>query len=149
MPRVEKSATVPARPEEVFDYVSVRENAPKFVPNLSVSDIRGPDGLGQKWAWEYRMIGVPVRGEAEMVRFDAPRSHTFTTTGMVPGAWTYAVAPDGGGSRVTVTIDYELPDTVLARIADKVAIHRTNESQVEKIVQNLHDIFAGPGRPGT
>ncbi|HYE20327.1 MAG TPA: SRPBCC family protein [Tepidisphaeraceae bacterium] len=146
MPRAQKKTIVPAPQDQVFDYVSTRANAESFVPSLKVHDVVGPDGLGQRWQWEYRVLGIPVRGEAEMVAFDPPHAHTFKTTGMVPSTWTYAVAPvDAQSSELTLTVDYELPDSILGRLADALAVGPMNEAQADRIVANVREHFTNKG----
>src|SRR5947209_4651415 len=110
---IEQSASIPAPPDRVFAFIAERQNATRLVPNLArVWDINpAQGGVGQTWKWEYRMLGIPISGDARMTAFEPGRRCEFKTAGKVDSTWIYTVAPDGAGSAVTVSVDYTVPDT--------------------------------------
>jgi hypothetical protein len=66
----------------------------------------------------------------------------FTTSGKLKSTWTYAVAPAGGGSDVTIAVEHDIPDTVLGKVADRVALGRLGESSTQQALDNLAAQFA-------
>jgi hypothetical protein len=144
MPRIEKQAVVAGSAQDVFAFLSNRMNAPKLVPNLiRVWDIEPPQpGVGQNWKFEYRLLGMGFEGQAKMTKFE-PGSHLeFQTTGKLDSTWSYHVKPQQSGSQVTVAVEYQLPDTLWAKIKDRVAYSRINEAQAEELLTNLSAQFA-------
>ncbi|MGH9360941.1 MAG: SRPBCC family protein [Thermoanaerobaculia bacterium] len=144
MPHVERKGKVDAAPPEAFAFVADRGHAPEWVPNLTrVWDLepREPQ-VGQRWKWEYELLGMSFEGEGEMTELEPGRRCRFRTKGLLASTWTYTVEPADGGSEVTVAVDYELPDTLWGRIGDRVAFARMNEGQAEKLIANLQRRFA-------
>ena len=62
------------------------------------------------------------------------------TTG-VDSTFIYTVEPAGGGSQVTADVVYEVPQGVLAKIADKTVVERMNERDADKAAQSLKTIL--------
>ncbi len=145
MHHIEKSAEIPATKSTVFDFLTDRQNAPSVVPNLNrVWDIQPPKaGVGQRWKFEFKMLGMAMQGDAEMVEFNAGELCRFTTKGMIKSTWTYRVSGTSTDrSNVTVSVDYELPDTLWAKLGDRLAFSRINESQAEQLLMNLAAHFS-------
>jgi hypothetical protein len=146
MSRIENHRTVNADPAKVFDFLAERTNATKIVPHLErVWDIKpAAAGVGQTWRWAFRLFGMPFEGTAEMIEFDrAGKRLRFTTTGKLKSTWTYAVAPAGnGGSDVTIAVEHDIPDTVLGKVADRVALGRLGESSTQQALENIAAQFA-------
>ena len=139
MPHIEKQAAILAARSEVFAFLAERNNAPKLVPNLvRVWEIHPSEaGVGQNWKFEYRLLGITFQGTAEMIAFQHGERLQFKTTGKLDSTWTYTVADDGEHCRVTIAVDYDLPDTLWAKVKDRVAYSRINEAQVEHLLTNL------------
>ncbi|HXM51651.1 MAG TPA: hypothetical protein VN913_00095, partial [Candidatus Binatus sp.] len=55
--------------------------------------------------------------------------------------FSYSVEPADGGSRVTADVAYEVPQGVLAKIADKAVVEKMNERDADKAAQTLKTIL--------
>ena len=139
MSRIENRRKIDADPASVFTYLAERENAPKLVPHLErVWDVQPAQaGVGQTWRWAFRLFGLPFEGTAKMLEFEPGRRLRFETVGKLHTFWTYAVAPAAGGSDVTVTVEHDIPDTVLGKVADRVALGKLGESSTKQVLDNL------------
>jgi uncharacterized membrane protein len=51
------------------------------------------------------------------------------------------VRPTGGGSRVELDLEYELPGGFLGEAADRVYVERRNEHEAEHSLHNLKDLL--------
>jgi hypothetical protein len=51
------------------------------------------------------------------------------------------VEPADGGSRVTADVVYEVPQGVLAKVADKAVVERMNEGDADRAAQSLKTIL--------
>jgi carbon monoxide dehydrogenase subunit G len=142
MAKVTRSFTVKRKPEAVIAYIADVENHPAFIPPLkSVANIAGdPKRKGSHWDWTFAMAGVEVRGRAETVDCQPGKRFAFKTTG-IDSTFTYSAEPDGAGSRVTADVVYEVPKTVLAKVADKAVVERMNERDADRAAQNLKTIL--------
>jgi carbon monoxide dehydrogenase subunit G len=142
MAKVTRKFTVKRNPEAVTDYLSDVENHPAFIPPLkSVANIAGdPKRKGTRWDWTFVMAGVEIKGKAETADYQPGKRYSFKTTG-VDSTFIYTVEPAGGGSQVTADVVYEVPQGVLAKIADKTVVERMNERDADKAAQSLKTIL--------
>jgi hypothetical protein len=51
------------------------------------------------------------------------------------------VEPEAGGTRLTIDIEYEVPQNVLAKILDKVVVERLNNQEADRAAENLQAIL--------
>ena len=142
MAKVTRKFTVKRKPEAVIDYLSDVENHPAFIPPLkSVANIAGdPKRKGTRWDWTFVMAGVEINGKAETADYQAGKRYSFKTTG-IDSTFIYTVEAADGGSRVTADVVYEVPQGVLAKIADKTVVERMNERDADKAAQSLKTIL--------
>ena len=68
MSKVHASVVVGKPIEEVFDYAATPFNGPAFIPNLNENTNMIPTevGKGQVFDWRFNMVGVDLRGKAEV-----------------------------------------------------------------------------------
>jgi hypothetical protein len=139
MSHIEKSSVIHCTPGIAWEFIAHRENSPLVVPGLMrVWDIRPAEaGLGQSWQFEFKLLGLVIPGTARVTAFDAGRQLQFQTSNSVESRWTYSIAPEGTHARVTIAVDYTLPDTLWGRLKDRVVVGRIHESQIEEILINL------------
>jgi carbon monoxide dehydrogenase subunit G len=142
MAKVTRKFNVKRKPEAVIDYISDVENHPAFIPPLkSVANIAGdPKRKGTSWDWTFVMAGVEINGKAETADYQAGKRYSFKTTG-IDSTFIYSAEAADGGSQVTADVVYEVPQGVLAKIADKAVVERMNERDADQAAQNLKTIL--------
>jgi carbon monoxide dehydrogenase subunit G len=140
--KVTRSFQVKRTPEAAIDYIADVENHPAFIaPLKSVANIAGdPKRRGTHWDWTFVMGGVEIKGKAETADYQPGKRYSFKTTG-IDSTFIYSAEPEGGGSRITADVVYEVPQGVLAKIADKTMIERMNERDADQAAQNLKTIL--------
>jgi len=139
---VKRSLHVDADPTRVIEYISDVSNHPAFIPPLKdVSNVTGdPKHAGTRWDWTFTMAGVQLKGHAERRRwitswrraspFEPPVSTALSSTRSSPMA---------EGSRLTATVSYEVPEGVLAKVADRAVVARINEGEADHAGQEPPD----------
>jgi carbon monoxide dehydrogenase subunit G len=142
MAKVTRKFNVKRKPEAVIDYISDVENHPAFIPPLkSVANIAGdPKRKGSRWDWTFVMAGVEINGKAETADYQAGKRYSFKTTG-IESTFIYTVEAADGGSQVTADVVYEVPQGVLAKMADKTVVERMNERDADRAAQSLKTIL--------
>ncbi len=142
MTKVTRKFNVTRKPEAVIDYISDVENHPAFIPALkSVANIAGdPKRKGTHWDWTFVMAGVEIKGKAETADYQAGKRYSFKTTG-IDSTFVYSVEAADGGTQVTADVVYEVPQGVLAKIADKTVVERMNERDADLAAQSLKTIL--------
>lgn len=142
MPNVSKSVTVNRPPAEVIEYIADVSNHPAFIgPLKSVSDLGGdPRKAGTSWTWVFVMAGVEISGFAETLKYEPGRMFSYRTTSGALSTFEYSAASEGGATKVTINVDYEIPDTLLGKVQAPV-VERLNDLDGQRAVDNLKVIL--------
>jgi uncharacterized membrane protein len=143
MSRVTRVVTVTASPQQVIEYICNVNNHPAFIsPLTSVENLEGdPKRPGTTWEWTFVMAGVQIRGRAETLTARPGERFSFKTTAGIESTFTYSAEPAAGGTRLTLDVVYEVPQTVLAKVLDRAVVERLNEAEADKVVENMRTIF--------
>jgi ligand-binding SRPBCC domain-containing protein len=81
--------------------------------------------LGESVTWEGRYLAIRLRQGAVITRLDRP--HMFVdegTSGPLHHHHLHQFVSEGGGTLMVDTFDYELPNGVLGRLADRIVVGR-------------------------
>ncbi len=143
MSRVTKVASIKAEPAKVIEYIANVKNHPAFISALkSIDNLNGdPKHMGESWDWTFVMGGVEINGKAETADYVAGKHYSFKTTGGIVSAFSYSVEPEDGGARLTMDVNYEVPQNVLAKAMDKAVVERLNNQEGDRAVENLQAIL--------
>lgn len=121
-------------PDTVWRVVRDQDGIPQWWPAMRTSVHRvGPDG---KDRWDQSLSGNKM---TFVIEADEPPRRLVTRIEPAPGApfggsWTFAIAPDGAGSRVTVTERGWIANPVFRFLARFVfGYHRTQESYLQAL----------------
>jgi len=125
MAKVERSITINAPVEKVFSYITDPMNSLEYTPGMTeVRDITG-QGLGQKFGWTYKMIGIPFKGEFEVMECIPNERYVEKSTGGIVSTWTWTFKPEAGGTLVNVVVEYTIPVPVLGKVGERLVMKQT------------------------
>lgn len=143
MPHITEVVSIKADPKKVIDYIADVQNHPAFISALkSVANATGSSRqIGSSWEWTFVMGGVQLVGRAETAELQEEKVYSFRTTGGARSTFTYSVVPEGDGTRLTIDVEYVLPDTVLAKIANAAVLEKLNGEEAERAAENLKAIL--------
>jgi ligand-binding SRPBCC domain-containing protein len=140
MPSVSESVDIATNPETAFAYIAdAPERATTFIPGLNrISNVSQAEaGVGQSWDYEFNWFGLVITGNSRCSKYEKPSVYQFKTLTGNPSTWTYRFQPSGGRTRLTLDVDYELPQSQLARFAATDALEKMNRNRAREIVDNL------------
>jgi uncharacterized protein YndB with AHSA1/START domain len=139
MKTIKREVHIEASPSTLYQYLSDPRHMTEWVASMEdIRNVRG-DGVGRTHDWTYRMAGVKLKGHTELIE-DVPNSLIKTrTTGGVESTWTFVMAPDAKGSRLSLTVEYKLPVPVLGKLAEALVVRR-NEREADLSLQHLQDL---------
>jgi uncharacterized membrane protein len=127
--------------DEVFAYHTDLERSPQHWTNVIACKRSGGPGApqaGDRYTWRYRMYGVDFAG-------------TLTVREVVPGA-RFVWETQGGlrarvvseyralsarRTRVTVSVDYDVPGGLVGRAVDRLLVESRNASDGERAMDRL------------
>jgi uncharacterized membrane protein len=137
MPVVDKEIIIDAPVEEIFGYISKPCNLPQIWPSLV--EIKNekllPNG-GYRFQWVYRLFGIKLAGKGECVDIAPNLWLSARTYGAVESLNTWTFRSKGAQTRVTVTIDYQIPPILSNRLAENTIV-KANEREADTILINL------------
>ena len=140
MPSVSESVEISVKPQAAFEFVA---NAPArattFIPGLNrIGNVSPPEAaVGQGWDYEFNWFGLVIAGNSRCTEYQKPSVYQFKTVTGNPSTWTYSFEPAGGGTRLTLKVDYEVPQNQLARFATGGILEQMNRNRAREIVDNL------------
>ncbi|GHG58457.1 hypothetical protein GCM10012320_32080 [Sinomonas cellulolyticus] len=108
MPTIHESVFVPVPPEKVFDFISDPANSPLYQAAVTYAELDGdlPIGVGSLFSGRNKILGVTFDWAVEVIEYDRPTRLTIRSTeSQIPFTSTYALAPEGDGTRVGYTLD--------------------------------------------
>ena len=142
MVKVEGSITINAPVEKVFAYIDDPANGMGCLPSLTdVRDITG-QGVGKRWKWTYKMMGLPLEGEAEVIEHIPNQRCIAKTTGSILSTWTWTFKAKAGRTRLHLLVEYTIPVPVLGKVAEGLVL-RLNEREFTFAMANLKEILGG------
>jgi len=137
MAKIEKSLVIDAPVERVFDFMANPENLPEIWPSLQeVRNIQPLPNGGYAYDWSYKMGGIRFDGRAEWIEFVKNQRIVYKTTSSIPSMFVWTYQPEAGGARVSVDVDYTVPNAILGKLAAPV-LHKINEHEAETVLANL------------
>jgi uncharacterized protein YndB with AHSA1/START domain len=137
MVSVQKTITINAPQEQVFDYVANPANMPEVWPSLvEIKDVTPlPEG-GHQYRWAYKMAGMRFEGSGQDIEFDPPRRTVVSNKGGIESTLTWTFSATEGGTTVNLDAAYTVPLPLLGRLAEAVIVHQ-NEREMELLLANL------------
>jgi uncharacterized membrane protein len=141
MPSVTKEDFISASIESVFNYIREPENMVEIWPSLiSLTIEKKLDNGGYRFRWVYKMSGITLTGRGECIDLVPNLWLISKTHGGLESTHTWTFRANNHGTRVTLTVDYQLPSHFLNRVAESTMLN-SNEKEVELILDNLRKKF--------
>jgi carbon monoxide dehydrogenase subunit G len=130
-------------PEAVIAYVADPRHRPLFFPSLkSVSDVKGdPTAVGTTWKWTFSALAVDFQGTGRCTQHQPGKLYAFKTEGGIESTFTYRAEPDGKGTKLTIDLEYKVPDHMLSKLPATAVADAMKKSEAERVMQNLKHIL--------
>jgi uncharacterized membrane protein len=141
MLQFERSLTIPAPVEKVFDYVFDRTHLPAIWPSLlEVKGLKRLPTGGYTFGYLYRMAGMTFEGVAEDIEYAAKERFVTKITGGIEGTITFRFEPVGSQTKVYFIASYTMP-AALAKLGEP-ALMQFGEHEATLVLENLKTYFA-------
>ena len=136
MHRIRKSVEIKAPVNRVYEMLTTPQNLPGIWPSMvEVSNVeRKADGW-QKFDWVYKMAGIHFKGHAETIRADANKYVEIRNSSGIPSTFRWTYEARGGGTMVTCEVEYDMPASVLGKLAEAV-VTKLNEREMTTMLEN-------------
>ena len=142
MATVERSITINAPVEKVFTYIADPRNELETVPSITdIRDIIG-QGVGQRYSWTYKMMGISLKGESEVIEYVPNERYVTRSTGGIISTWTWTVKPEGNGTQLNLVVEYTIPVPVLGKVGERL-VSRQSQREADLAMATLKDRLEG------
>jgi ligand-binding SRPBCC domain-containing protein len=138
------TAEIDAPVDRVYSFIADRpEAATSFIPGLNrISNVSQPKaGVGQTWEYEFNWFGLVISGQTRCTKLDRPRSYQFQTVTGNRSTWTYQFEPNEKTTRLTLEVEYDVPQNMLARYASQGALDKMNQGRAAEALTNLKGLL--------
>lgn len=138
MQTVKKSIDIHAPVDRVFSYVEDPNNQLEWMTSLM--DVRNISGGAQElqFEWTYKMAGVSLDGETARSQHIVNERLVSKSKGGIESTFDFVFTPTDSGTRLDLTIEYEIPIPVLGKLAEKIVAKR-NERETELNLQSIKE----------
>lgn len=143
MSHIERSITIDAPIEDVFEFATEIRRFPEWWPSLAEvkNFTESHAAVGAAYDWTYKMLGLSYHGTDEFIEVvpnERYRSHN--TSGDIVHAFEHSFASQDGKTLYTLRIDYTPPGSIFGKIADGIFLYRYNEKDADQVVANIKSI---------
>lgn len=142
MMKVDERIVIDVAPEVVFAYVTDPAKMAEWLPSMVETRNIVGTGEGQQYEWTYKMVGILFRGQTVVVEHVPNRLAVLQTIGAADSTWTFDVEPTDGGTRLRLTIEYEVPVPVLGKLAERI-ISKRDARTIRLGLANAKDTLEG------
>ena len=104
----EMSEWISRPPKEVFDFITVSDNAPKVVPSVKsmVKLTEGPVRIGTRYRETRLMNGKDAHAELEVAEYEPDQKYAMrNVTEGIETVYHYTFHPEAGGTRVDLVCE--------------------------------------------
>jgi carbon monoxide dehydrogenase subunit G len=140
---IEVIANIRNTPEAVISYIADVRHRTDYLTSLkSVTDVReAPGQMGTTWRWTWSALGLEFEGTGTCVAYEPGKLYSFRTEGGIASTWTYTAAPEGGGTKLTIRAEFEVPERARSVLPAGEAAEAMKKAGAERVVQNLKHIL--------
>ena len=141
MGKLTKSVEIEASPEKVFDFINDTKKmneASKGFAEMEYTS-KGPVGVGTTYHLIAKIGGQERESDMEITEFVKNKkmsSHTIgASKAKMTGSWTFE--PTAKGTKWTMSMDYEVPYSVLGKVIDKLKVSKDLDKVMGKLMGNV------------
>ena len=115
------------------------------MPGLNrISNLSTPTPqVGRTWEFEFNWFGFSISGKTECKRLEGPTLYQFQTVTGVKSTWTYRCEAKDGRTQLTLEVEYDVPQNLLARFAAQPVLEKMNQNRARETVANLKVLLEG------
>ena len=137
--RHQATAHIKNKPEAVLAFIADVRNRTRYLPSLkSLTDIKGePAAAGTTWKWKFAVLGHEFEGTARSVKYEPGKAYSFVTEGGLQSTWNYRVEPDGDGTKLSVDVEFQIPEGLKAKLPPAQVIDSLKKAEGEMVINNL------------
>jgi uncharacterized membrane protein len=128
---IQKSISINAPAEKVWDILDNMELQSQLNPNLKILSYTDSPLGGHNTKWEYKMAGMKFNGETIVREYERPRHEIFDSKGGIDSRWEWTLTSQGATTEVSLRLEYTMPGSFLGAAFNKLLVEGQNEKDIE------------------
>jgi uncharacterized membrane protein len=136
LPVIEHEVEIDAAPEAVFALISRVEDFALYTDSVEAITPLGED----RYRWQVRAAGLSLSFEVEVTECTPHERLAWRSVSGVRNEGSYRLAAVEGGTRITLTIEYNLKSRLVEKMVNKAAkplVHRLSEEIIRRVETRL------------
>ncbi len=140
--KLEKTLTIQASPETVFDFVTNPAKMSEILAGIFEADgiPELPLQAGSHFNYKYHLGDSILTGIWTVKKISAPSLYIAESHGLTTSTWTHEISKNEEGSLLKLTFEYQLPSGLLNPFQEKDII-ALNEKNMDNILEALKKAF--------
>ena len=135
---VQRTVQIKASPQETMALLSDASRWPDWYPGMTELSITAPfPEKGGKVAFKAKSAGLSMPVSETVIDYQPGKLQLFQMEGALSGRARWELSPEGDGTLLTTTFDYELPGGVFGKIADALIVKRMNRKSLGEGLNNF------------
>jgi uncharacterized protein YndB with AHSA1/START domain len=137
MLKIERTVTINAPLEKVFEYACDPVNVPEFWPSLiKVEDVKRLPSGGYTFKYTFKMAGMHLNGTAENLEYVPNKRIVLKVKAGIDATITWKFETLDGKTRMIHDAEYVIPAALLGKLAEPF-IAKVNEHDADSMLANL------------
>lgn len=139
MPSISEKIIINTPVEKVFSVITNTDNWVEYVTSLTeISNLSSPAmEPDTTFDWKYRMLGVTLNGTGRVTENVSNKAFGMKMEGSFPLTEHYTLASVDGGTEMTVSLEYEIPNRVIEKIANSRLVEKLNKREAENVLAKV------------
>jgi uncharacterized membrane protein len=137
MIKIHKSITIKASADRVYELLTSPEHLPEIWPSLiEVTNVKRSADGAHSFDWTYKMAGLRFRGHSQTTEIEKNKRVVVKSEKGIDAVFRYVLAGENGETKVTMEIEYKIPNTALEKLAGPL-VERLNEKEASLLLDNM------------
>jgi coenzyme Q-binding protein COQ10 len=141
---LERSIIINAAPEKIEAVTGDGNRLPEWYAGIQKAE---PDATypeaGGAIDVVYKAAGISFKMKLTSLEYISAQKISLKMEGMITGTNQWIYTPEGSGTRVTASLDYEMPGGGIGQAINKLVVERMNAENLEKSLQKLKTVVEG------
>ena len=136
---IQRSTTIRAPAEKIFDLIDTPERAREWAAGLTrVTDVQRTDGrLGDTMRLTYSVLGLRFPMKFTIVEYERPNKMISRFEGGMNGTMSFILEQSGDATQLNWEIDYTMRGGTLGKVADTLLVERMNERNSLRSMEDI------------
>ena len=84
---------------------------------------------------------MEFQGTAKCLKYEPGKLYSFKTEGGISSTWTYTAQPEGGGTKLTIHVDFEVPARAPSKLSAADKADAMKKAEADRVMHNLKVIL--------